>query len=230
MGHLTNKLNSLKRAYLTQCDKMGGKSKKTRCGVCNECLNPECGDCKPGKYKPKNGGSGKNRQPGVRRRCKNKTVKNKKPESQPSINSVFTNEQFIILAEENKKAKRRNKENDHVRHSRYLRRSRCGSCSKCKDVVDCGECSACKDMPKFGGQGRVKQACFERRCGHLDIKYMSDKKQPKIKDFVGGRASEYFELDVKVLVKTKIEMEHEDTKELIKVEPDIHMNIKTEEL
>lgn len=28
---------------------------------------------------------------------------------------------------------------------------------------ECGKCKACKDMVKFGGSGRSKQACQERR-------------------------------------------------------------------
>ena len=29
--------------------------------------------------------------------------------------------------------------------------------------ADCGKCAACKDMIKFGGSGRAKQACVNRR-------------------------------------------------------------------
>lgn len=28
---------------------------------------------------------------------------------------------------------------------------------------DCGKCAACKDMIKFGGSGKSKQACKQRR-------------------------------------------------------------------
>ncbi|XP_077510414.1 DNA (cytosine-5)-methyltransferase PliMCI-like [Amblyomma americanum] len=43
------------------------------------------------------------------------------------------------------------------------RRKRCGVCEACQSA-DCGKCKACKDMVKFGGTGRQKQCCVERRC------------------------------------------------------------------
>ena len=29
---------------------------------------------------------------------------------------------------------------------------------------DCGVCNFCKDMKKFGGPGRLKKACIQRKC------------------------------------------------------------------
>lgn len=49
------------------------------------------------------------------------------------------------------------------------KRQRCGYCEVCQQP-DCGTCSACKDMTKFGGTGRAKQACKQRRCPNLAIK------------------------------------------------------------
>lgn len=43
------------------------------------------------------------------------------------------------------------------------RRKRCGVCEACQSG-DCGKCKACRDMVKFGGTGRLKQCCEERRC------------------------------------------------------------------
>lgn len=43
------------------------------------------------------------------------------------------------------------------------RRTRCGVCDACQ-TPDCGQCKHCKDMVKFGGSGRSKQCCMERRC------------------------------------------------------------------
>lgn len=40
----------------------------------------------------------------------------------------------------------------------------CGECAACLKVTDCGRCANCKDMIKFGGEGRKKQKCMERRC------------------------------------------------------------------
>lgn len=44
-----------------------------------------------------------------------------------------------------------------------FRRKRCGVCESCQ-LPDCGKCKACKDMVKFGGTGKQKQCCEERRC------------------------------------------------------------------
>lgn len=43
------------------------------------------------------------------------------------------------------------------------RRSSCGECENCLRE-DCGNCSSCKDKVKFGGRGRKKQKCEEKRC------------------------------------------------------------------
>jgi len=45
------------------------------------------------------------------------------------------------------------------------RRKRCGQCAGCK-MPDCGQCVNCKDMRKFGGTGRKKKACSQRKCSH----------------------------------------------------------------
>ncbi|KAH7979028.1 hypothetical protein HPB49_007864 [Dermacentor silvarum] len=47
--------------------------------------------------------------------------------------------------------------------SNAARRKRCGVCEACQSA-DCGKCRPCKDMVKFGGTGRQKQCCIERRC------------------------------------------------------------------
>jgi len=40
----------------------------------------------------------------------------------------------------------------------------CGECAACLREADCGKCVNCRDMVKFGGEGRKKQKCMERRC------------------------------------------------------------------
>ena len=40
---------------------------------------------------------------------------------------------------------------------------KCGSCLNCTKV-NCGVCVFCQDMPKFGGPGKMKQACKSRKC------------------------------------------------------------------
>lgn len=63
--------------------------------------------------------------------------------------------------------KKKNKMNDdavfnqtgHKTCSRFARLQVCQS-------PDCGKCGACKDMIKFGGSGKSKQACKQRRQVH----------------------------------------------------------------
>ena len=43
------------------------------------------------------------------------------------------------------------------------KRKRCGQCAGCKSD-DCRACPKCRDMKKFGGSGRKKQACVNRKC------------------------------------------------------------------
>lgn len=43
------------------------------------------------------------------------------------------------------------------------RRKRCNECPGCTRE-DCGTCENCKDMRKFGGLGRKKQCCKQRKC------------------------------------------------------------------
>lgn len=40
---------------------------------------------------------------------------------------------------------------------------RCGACENCIKA-DCGMCKFCKDKPRFGGPGRLKQACSQKKC------------------------------------------------------------------
>uniref|UniRef100_S4RAY1 DNA (cytosine-5-)-methyltransferase 1 n=1 Tax=Petromyzon marinus TaxID=7757 RepID=S4RAY1_PETMA len=50
-----------------------------------------------------------------------------------------------------------------------IKRRRCGVCEVCQQQ-DCGKCSTCKVMPKFGGIGRFKQACMNRKCPNMAVK------------------------------------------------------------
>uniref|UniRef100_A0A7N6AY15 DNA (cytosine-5)-methyltransferase n=1 Tax=Anabas testudineus TaxID=64144 RepID=A0A7N6AY15_ANATE len=54
-----------------------------------------------------------------------------------------------------------------------VKRQRCGVCEVCQSP-DCGKCVACKDMIKFGGSGKSKQACKQRRCPNLAVKEAED--------------------------------------------------------
>lgn len=43
-------------------------------------------------------------------------------------------------------------------------RKSCGQCISCYRQDDCGMCRACREMKKFGGPGRTKDKCHQRRC------------------------------------------------------------------
>ena len=47
--------------------------------------------------------------------------------------------------------------------SMMKRKKKCGQCDNCKRA-NCGSCSSCQDMPRFGGPGKMKQACKLRKC------------------------------------------------------------------
>uniref|UniRef100_F6XUV4 DNA (cytosine-5)-methyltransferase 1 n=1 Tax=Ciona intestinalis TaxID=7719 RepID=F6XUV4_CIOIN len=53
------------------------------------------------------------------------------------------------------------------------RSNRCGVCEACLKP-ECGKCTSCKDMVKFGGGGKLKQTCIDRRCPNLGLDLMED--------------------------------------------------------
>merc|ERR1712037_180849 len=51
---------------------------------------------------------------------------------------------------------------------RFVKRikiKRCGKCKECKST-NCQKCEPCRDMLKYGGPGKLKQACVYRRCAN----------------------------------------------------------------
>ena len=51
------------------------------------------------------------------------------------------------------------------------KRKRCGLCKGCNSD-DCGTCLYCQDKPKFGGPGKKKQCCEQRKCLEMQNKVM----------------------------------------------------------
>ena len=51
---------------------------------------------------------------------------------------------------------------------RKKRGMRCGKCAQC-NMSDCGKCTECKNKVKFGGDGRMKQACSLKICNNRKI-------------------------------------------------------------
>lgn len=58
------------------------------------------------------------------------------------------------------------------------RRTKCGICEACQNT-DCGKCNHCRDMVKFGGSGRSKQSCVERKCPNMAVQVAEDDEEPE---------------------------------------------------
>ena len=63
--------------------------RRTKCGLCEKCSRPDCGECPPCKDKLKFGGKGRRCRACTAKRCSAKTVKNTKIDNQPAINTLF---------------------------------------------------------------------------------------------------------------------------------------------
>ncbi|KAK7495817.1 hypothetical protein BaRGS_00013037, partial [Batillaria attramentaria] len=61
---------------------------------------------------------------------------------------------------------------DNDKENKGERKRRCGICEICQQP-DCGKCNACQDMVKFGGSGRSKQSCKNRRCPNMAMEMLS---------------------------------------------------------
>ena len=51
------------------------------------------------------------------------------------------------------------------RFTKKIKIKRCGECKGCR-TRNCRNCASCKDMRKYGGTGRLKQGCVNRRCSN----------------------------------------------------------------
>ena len=67
--------NIFEHFFLHQIDgKASSAPKRRRCGVCEACQMPDCGECKHCKDMVKFGGSGRSKQACIRRRCPNMAI------------------------------------------------------------------------------------------------------------------------------------------------------------
>eukprot|EP00009_Paramoeba_aestuarina_P009091 CAMPEP_0201519686 /NCGR_PEP_ID=MMETSP0161_2-20130828/10168_1 /ASSEMBLY_ACC=CAM_ASM_000251 /TAXON_ID=180227 /ORGANISM="Neoparamoeba aestuarina, Strain SoJaBio B1-5/56/2" /LENGTH=484 /DNA_ID=CAMNT_0047917801 /DNA_START=124 /DNA_END=1578 /DNA_ORIENTATION=+ len=62
-----------------------------------------------------------------------------------------------------KPVKKRQREREPNEKSKKPKLQRCKKCEGCTRE-DCGTCHHCKDKKKFGGPGRLRQACVHRKC------------------------------------------------------------------
>ncbi|XP_076633551.1 DNA methyltransferase 1a [Colletes latitarsis] len=85
-------------------DKITMGPKRQRCGVCENCQQPDCGFCNACKDMIKFGGSGRSKQACIRRRCPNMTIQeadDSDPENEERYETVIENKKFEI--KENRK-------------------------------------------------------------------------------------------------------------------------------
>ena len=56
-----------------------------------------------------------------------------------------------------------NRSGSNLSSKKYKRKHRCGECTGCL-ASDCIDCRFCLDMIKYGGTGKLRQACMNRKC------------------------------------------------------------------
>ncbi|KAL1455285.1 hypothetical protein WDU94_009390 [Cyamophila willieti] len=61
------------------------------------------------------------------------------------------------------------------------RKKRCKVCENCQRP-DCGTCTSCLDMVKFGGTGKSKQACIQRRCPNQAVQEAEENSEEEEED------------------------------------------------
>jgi hypothetical protein len=73
-----------------------------------------------------------------------------------------------------KPVKKRQRERESNEKSKKPKLQRCKKCEGCTRE-DCGTCHHCKDKKKFGGPGRLRQACVHRKCELIEKANHADK-------------------------------------------------------
>ncbi|XP_072043951.1 uncharacterized protein [Amphiura filiformis] len=120
--------------------KLSSKKRRSKCGICDNCLRDNCKECKFCKDMKRYGGPGTWKQKCEMKRCSNEENMSRRDK--------------VSLASKTRKS------------SSKEHRIKCGLCDNClRD--DCGECRFCKDMKKYGGPGRLRQSCKMKRCLNL---------------------------------------------------------------
>jgi len=66
-------------------------------------------------------------------------------------------------------SKKRGFSDDSDSEEAMVRKVRCGVCQGCTRD-NCGKCVKCLDMPRFGGENRLRQACAMRKCLRMQAK------------------------------------------------------------
>ena len=82
------------------------------------------------------------------------------------------------------------------------RRTKCGICEACQ-APDCGKCRHCKDMVKFGGTGRSKKSCIQRKCPNLSVQLAEDDEENALEEVPDSVDIDVDRYKVKPILKLK---------------------------
>ena len=152
--------------------KKGKGRRKKRCGTCSGCTRSNCGECIFCLDMPRFGGPGSKKQACEKRACVEDEEEGQTEDDTLAEESLNNSVEIGETPTPNKEKRDKSPKNEPEVPSdtemtpntkKKLKGKRCKECEGCL-ASNCGECVFCLDMPKFGGPGRMKQACEKRAC------------------------------------------------------------------
>ena len=151
--------------------KKGKGLRRKRCGNCSGCTRSNCGECIFCLDMPRFGGPGSKKQACELRTCVEEEDCHVEDDTfaKENLNNSFDVGKISMLNNELKCKSPKNEpelpsDTDMTPNAKKKHKGkRCKDCEGCQ-ASNCGECVFCLDMPKFGGPGKMKQACEKRTC------------------------------------------------------------------
>lgn len=150
--------------------KKGKGLRRKRCGNCSGCTRSNCGECIFCLDMPRFGGPGSKKQACEQRACVEEEDGHVEDDTfaKENLNNSFDIGKISMFNEIKCKSPKNEPElpydTDMTPNTKKKPKGkRCKECEGCQ-ASNCGECVFCLDMPKFGGPGRMKQACEKRTC------------------------------------------------------------------
>ena len=171
MEYADDYLNTSVSNTLSSVQKKGKGRRRKRCGNCSGCTRSNCGECIFCLDMPRFGGPGSKKQACEHRACVEAEDGEVEDDTfaEENLNTSFDIGETSTPYNENKCKSPNNEpelpsDTDMTPNTKKkLKGKRCKECEGCH-ASNCGECVFCLDMPKFGGPGRMKQACEKRTC------------------------------------------------------------------
>ena len=151
--------------------KSGKGRRRKRCGNCSGCTRSNCGECIFCLDMPRFGGPGSKKQACEHRACVEEEDGHVEDDTFAEENKNTSFDTGETSTPNNEKKWKSPKNEPELSSDtemtpntkKKLKGKRCKECEGCQ-ASNCGECVFCLDMPKFGGPGRMKQACEKRTC------------------------------------------------------------------